>query len=83
MMLKKIESNDGVPIAVYRSGKGPPLILVHGGTSDHNRWMSVLGFLENHFTVYAVDRRELARAAMPAAIPLNVSLRTSLRWPIQ
>jgi pimeloyl-ACP methyl ester carboxylesterase len=55
--MKMISSKDGVPIAVYRSGEGPPLILVHGGTADHNRWISVLPMLEESFTVYAIDRR--------------------------
>lgn len=52
-----IVSRDGIEIAAWRSGSGPPLVLVHGGTSDHTGWNPVLPELERHFTVYAIDRR--------------------------
>ena len=32
-------------------------MLVHGTTADHSRWTPVLPAFEQHFTVYAVDRR--------------------------
>lgn len=51
-------SRDGTPIAYWRSGSGPPLLLVHGATSDHTTtWRLVLSDFERHFTVYAMDRR--------------------------
>jgi len=50
-------SADGTPIAFWRSGSGPPLVLVHGTSADHTRWAGVLPLLESHFTVYALDRR--------------------------
>jgi pimeloyl-ACP methyl ester carboxylesterase len=52
-----VTSQDGTPIAYQRSGSGPPLLLVHGAVGDHTRWASVLPTLEQHFTVYAMDRR--------------------------
>jgi hypothetical protein len=33
-----VASVDGTPIAYWRSGDGPPLILVHGSFDDHNVW---------------------------------------------
>ena len=36
--LDHVVSTDGTPIAVWRSGEGPPLVLVHGTTADHTRW---------------------------------------------
>lgn len=52
-----VVSGDGTPIAVWRSGEGPPLVLVHGAAADHSRWVPVLPALEERFTVLAIDRR--------------------------
>ena len=52
-----VASADGTPIAVWRSGNGPPLVLVHGTAADHSRWAPVLPALAARFTVLAVDRR--------------------------
>jgi pimeloyl-ACP methyl ester carboxylesterase len=52
-----ITTEGGTPLAYWRSGKGPPLVMVHGTAADHSRWRPVLPALEEHFTVYAVDRR--------------------------
>jgi pimeloyl-ACP methyl ester carboxylesterase len=55
--METITSTDGTMIAYQRSGKGPSLVLVHGTTADHTRWLPVLPTFEQYFTVYAVDRR--------------------------
>jgi pimeloyl-ACP methyl ester carboxylesterase len=55
--LEHVVSRDGTPIAVWRSGGGPPLVLVHGAAADHSRWAPVLGALGERFTVLALDRR--------------------------
>ncbi|MCB8983880.1 MAG: alpha/beta hydrolase [Ardenticatenaceae bacterium] len=55
--MKKTNSNDGTPIAFWESGSGPPLLLVHGTTADHTRWSAISPRFEQHFTVYAMDRR--------------------------
>jgi pimeloyl-ACP methyl ester carboxylesterase len=52
-----VVSADGTPIALWTSGEGPPLVLVHGATADHTRWAPALPALEEHFTVYSYDRR--------------------------
>ena len=52
-----IRSKDGTPIAYWHSGRGAPLLLVHGTTSGHLMWTPVLAALERHFSVYAIDRR--------------------------
>lgn len=54
---RKVVSEDGTPIAVWRSGEGPPLLLIHGAAADHTRWATVLPALEQRFEVFAVDRR--------------------------
>jgi pimeloyl-ACP methyl ester carboxylesterase len=52
-----VTSTDGTEIAYWRSGHGPPLVLVHGTTQDHTRWDAVRPALAEHFTVFAMDRR--------------------------
>jgi pimeloyl-ACP methyl ester carboxylesterase len=52
-----VASADGTQIAVWQSGEGRPLVLVHGTTADHTRWAPVLPALEAHFCVLSVDRR--------------------------
>jgi pimeloyl-ACP methyl ester carboxylesterase len=56
-MPETVVSADGTPLALWRSGEGPPLVLVHGATADHSRWAPVMPALEEHFTVYNYDRR--------------------------
>ena len=53
----EVTSADGTPIAVWRTGEGPPLVLVHGSAADHTRWRPVLPTLGERFTVLAMDRR--------------------------
>lgn len=55
--MESVTSPDGVTIAYTRSGKGPPLVLVHGTAEDQARWTPILRPLTEHFTVYAIDRR--------------------------
>jgi pimeloyl-ACP methyl ester carboxylesterase len=56
-MPKMVVSKDGTRIATWRSGEGRPLVLVHGTSVDHTRWSALLPFLEQHATVYTMDRR--------------------------
>jgi pimeloyl-ACP methyl ester carboxylesterase len=55
--LTRVGSRDDTQIGFYSTGNGPPLLLVHGGVGDHNRWGALLPYLEPHFTVHAMDRR--------------------------
>jgi pimeloyl-ACP methyl ester carboxylesterase len=60
--MKTIVSRDGTGIAYSSTGAGPPLLLVHGGVSDHTRWNPILPALEQRFTVRAMDRRGRGRS---------------------
>ena len=53
---------DGVAIAVFRSGDGPPMVLVHGATADHTTWRTSGPLLAARHTLHAVDRRGRGRS---------------------
>jgi pimeloyl-ACP methyl ester carboxylesterase len=53
-----MKSVNGITVSYEKHGSGPPLVLVHGGFSDHkSNWEFVLPLLEQQFTVYAIARR--------------------------
>ncbi len=52
-----VRSSDGTSIAVFVEGNGPPLVMVHGGISDHRRLEPLMEELRSEFTVYSMDRR--------------------------
>jgi pimeloyl-ACP methyl ester carboxylesterase len=56
---------DGVAIAIFRSGDGPPLVLVHGATADHTTWRSSGPLLAARHTLHAIDRRGRGRSGDP------------------
>jgi pimeloyl-ACP methyl ester carboxylesterase len=54
----RIRSSTGATLSYSVHGSGPPLVLVHGGFSDHvTNWELVKPLFEPRFTVYAVARR--------------------------
>lgn len=53
----RVASRDGTRIAFWTTGTGPPLVLVHGTTSNHSTWHPLLPYLEPHATIHAMDRR--------------------------
>lgn len=54
---QRVTGAAGVRIAVFRLGAGPPVVLVHGTTSDHTTWRVVAPMLARRFELFAVDRR--------------------------
>jgi len=54
---RHVVSRAGAPIAVFSSGDGPPLILVHGTTADHTTWRATGPELAHGYRVHAIDRR--------------------------
>jgi pimeloyl-ACP methyl ester carboxylesterase len=54
---RHVVSRDGTPIAVFSTGDGPPLLLVHGTTADHTTWRATGPVLKSSFRVHAIDRR--------------------------
>lgn len=60
--METVTSADGTEIAFERVGSGPPLVLVHGSAATHTAWEPVRPAFEEHFTVYAMDRRGLGES---------------------
>ncbi len=54
---RAVRSADGTEIAVFTSGVGPPLVLVHGAAADHTTFRVVGPLLAKRFTVHPIDRR--------------------------
>jgi pimeloyl-ACP methyl ester carboxylesterase len=54
---RTVASNDGTPIAVFSSGDGPPLVLVHGAAADHTTFRVIGPRLAERYAVHAIDRR--------------------------
>jgi pimeloyl-ACP methyl ester carboxylesterase len=54
---RTIRSADGTPIAVFTSGAGPPLVLVHGAAADHTTFRVLGPLLASSFTIHGIDRR--------------------------
>ena len=52
-----VESIDGTLIAVFSSGRGRPLIVVHGAAADHTTFRAVGPLFATRFGVHAIDRR--------------------------
>jgi pimeloyl-ACP methyl ester carboxylesterase len=56
--MHRIPTSTGSTVSFDKYGSGPPLVLVHGGFSDHKtNWEFVKPLLEKQFTAYTVARR--------------------------
>jgi pimeloyl-ACP methyl ester carboxylesterase len=65
--MKTITGSTGTIVSYTVEGSGPPLVLVHGGFSDHaTNWMFVTPLFRDWFTVYAIARR--GRGATDATV---------------
>jgi pimeloyl-ACP methyl ester carboxylesterase len=51
---KKIKIN-GWQAHYLKAGKGPPVVLVHGGASDAQDWIGIMQTLGSRFSFYAPD----------------------------
>jgi len=57
-VMSKFTTPQGIRVSYRKSGNGPPLVLVHGGFSDHlTNWEFVEPILGTRFTLYAMARR--------------------------
>jgi pimeloyl-ACP methyl ester carboxylesterase len=56
--MEHVTGANGTEISYITYGSGPPLVLVHGGFSDHEtNWQEARSFLAERFTIHAIARR--------------------------
>ena len=65
-----VRSPDGTPIAVFSSGSGPSIVLVHGAAADHTTFRVIGPLLAGSHTVHAIDRR--GRGASGDTLPYDI-----------
>jgi haloacetate dehalogenase len=58
--------SDGVEIAYWIAGSGPPLLLIHGYPQTHVMWHKIADRLAERFTVVAPDLRGYGDSGKPA-----------------
>jgi pimeloyl-ACP methyl ester carboxylesterase len=56
-MKSMIVDAGGTALFYEKSGKGPPIVLLHGNGEDHHIFDKLSAKLEDDFTVYSVDSR--------------------------
>jgi pimeloyl-ACP methyl ester carboxylesterase len=62
--MQLLTSLTGTKVSYKTYGSGPPLVLIHGGFSDHQtNWEYVKPLFEKQFTVYAIARRGRGKTA--------------------
>lgn len=67
---RRVASRDGTAIALFGSGSGPPLLLVHGTAGDHTTFRVVGPLLARSYAVEAMDRR--GRGASGDTLPYSI-----------
>lgn len=72
---------DGVEIAYWIGGSGPPVLLLHGFPQSRALWARVAPDLAQHFTVVCADLRGYGQSSKPPAPPdaANYSFRAMAR----
>ncbi|MCX8711770.1 alpha/beta hydrolase [Gilliamella sp. B3464] len=63
---------NGVNLYYLKTGKGEPLMLLHGNGEDHQVFLPLIAKLTSHYTIYAVDSRNHGRSDKTAVYDYNV-----------
>jgi 3-oxoadipate enol-lactonase len=64
--MQYFESN-GIVTAFAKTGRGDPIVLLHGGEADHSMFDGLARALNEHFTVIAYDQRDSGDTKNPTA----------------
>ena len=72
-ILHEIRSVDGVDVQTVAEGKGPTVLVLHGGMSDESAWAGVAAKLARHFRVVRLWRR-LYRTDVPADLAMDYGM---------
>jgi len=56
---------NGIVTAYEKSGRGDPIVLLHGGEADHSMFDGLARALKAHFTVIAYDQRDSGATQNP------------------
>lgn len=64
--MQSFEAN-GVATAYRTSGRGAPIVLLHGGEADHAMFDGLARALNGHFTVIAYDQRDSGATQNPSS----------------
>ncbi len=64
---------NGIEIAAWTGGEGPPLLLLHGFPETSACWRKVAPELARRFTVVAADLRGYGRSSKPAGGPGHIN----------
>lgn len=80
MTISSFPSPDGAVLSYTTSGQGPALLLVHGTTSDSQRWRPVAPGLATTHTLHALDRRGRRHSADGADYTLEREIEDIVAW---
>lgn len=58
-------SADGTKIFAIDAGRGPPIVIVHGGMQSAARWDDVAARLADRWRIVAIERRVYGRSGSP------------------
>jgi pimeloyl-ACP methyl ester carboxylesterase len=56
--------NPKTQLYFYKSGQGQAILLIHGTGFDGSVWIRLSPYLNDHYTVYAIDRNGFGRSAV-------------------
>src|SRR5918995_3397439 len=66
--MRRMQSADGVELAVQVTGSGPPVLLLHGFPDRADLWRHQIDDLKADFTVIAPDLRGFGDSDRPADV---------------